>query len=262
MEEPLRLGEARDAPARVSATARPVTPPASAVSSPAAGATTPGAQDSSHLLLAEGEEEKGDPKPQSDAERDVPSKPLEPVLFTDSSLHESTPSSAAGAAAEEAPAGAGSRPAEVQAEEAEEAPVGVPGHFPTYNLEIVPFPVGDEANSSLQKHVASQDRSGEAAQGGRRPRPVGGGEDAADAEGQRQSSGEERRTDGGEVRREPCCTPPSPRPPYLAPRRRWPRLSRLPSPWMPPSPRRRPLPSHPASPRPSRPPSPRRRPRS
>ena len=140
--------------------------------------------------------------------------PATASLFTDSSLHESTPSSAAGAAAEmeEAPAGAGSGPAGGQAEVAEEAPVGVPGHFPTHNTTIVPFPVGDEANSSPQKHgaVASQDRSGEAAQGGRRPRPVGGGEDAADAEGQRQSSGEGRRADGGEVRREPCCIPRSP----------------------------------------------------
>ena len=89
LDETLRLGEARDAPARVPARARPVTPPASAFSSPAAGATAPGAQESSRLLLAEGREEEGDPKPQSDAERDVPSKPLEPVLFTDSSLHES-----------------------------------------------------------------------------------------------------------------------------------------------------------------------------
>ena len=89
LDETLRLGEARDAPARVPARARPVTPPASAFSSPAAGATAPGAQESSRLLLAEGREEEGDPKPQSDAERDVPSKPLEPVLFTDSCLHES-----------------------------------------------------------------------------------------------------------------------------------------------------------------------------
>jgi len=212
LDETLRLGEARGVPARVPATARPVTPPASAVSSPAAGETAPGAQDSSRLLLEEGGEEEGDPKPQSDAERDVPSKPLEPVLYyTDASLHESTPSSAAGAAAEmeEAPAGAGSGPAEVQAEVAEEAPVGVPCPF---HATLHPSPGGDEANSSPQKHgaVALQDRSGEAAQGGRLPRPVGGGEDAADAEGQRQSSGAERRAGGGEVRREPCCTPPFP----------------------------------------------------
>ena len=231
LDETLRLGEARGVPARVPATARPVTPPASAVSSPAAGETAPGAQDSSRLLLEEGGEEEGDPKPQSDAERDVPSKPLEPVLFTHSFLHESTPSSAAGAAAEmeEAPAGAGSGPAEVQAEVAEEAPVGVPCPF---HATLHPSPGGDEANSSPQKHgaVALQDRSGEAAQGGRLPRPVGGGEDAADAEGQRQSSGAERRAGGGEVRREPYkrCTPPFP--PCTWPSPLAPSLSVLPTP--------------------------------